>query len=257
MSSDRERLVTDAFVSVADSLVEPFDVVELLNGLTEKCARLLDVASSGLLLADGAGVLHVVAASSEETRSLELFQLQRDEGPCLECYRTGSVVRVADLRSHAKDWPQFVSAAIHKGFLSAHAVPMRLHDQALGALGLFGSSVGSLNDDDLNLAQALAHVASVALVAGNAMTDREQLNQQLQVALDSRVFIEQAKGAIAQLANVSMDEAFVLLRQYARDRNYKLTVVARGVATRTLPVQHVAAGRQAARAPRLTTDKLA
>jgi transcriptional regulator with GAF, ATPase, and Fis domain len=240
VSPERELLVTDAFVSLADSLVGPFDVVELLNGLTEECARLLDVASAGLLLADSSGVLHVVAASSERTRSLELFQLQRDEGPCLECYRTGIMVCVADLQTNAERWPQFVPAALKLGFASIHAVPMRLNDRILGALGLFGSAVGALNDDDLSLAQALAHVASVALVTGNATSDQDRLNRQLQLALDSRVLIEQAKGAIAQYSSVTMDEAFAHLRRYARDHNEKLTEVARSVVARTLSIQAIA-----------------
>jgi transcriptional regulator with GAF, ATPase, and Fis domain len=244
VSPNRERLVTKAFVSLADSLVGPFDVVELLDSLTEECARLLDVASAGLLLADRFGVLHVVAASSEQTRSLEVFQLQRDEGPCLECYRTGAPVSVANLQSQAGRWPQFVTAAGGMGFASVHAVPMRLHDQMLGALGLFGTTAGSLTDEDLSLGQALAHVASVALVAGNVATDRESLNLQLQTALESRVLIEQAKGAIAQQADVNMDEAFTMLRRYSRDHNQKLTDVARAVATRSLPIQEVSDRRQ-------------
>lgn len=242
-------MVTDAFVSLADRLVGPFDVVELLNGLTEECARLLDVASAGLLLADSSGVLHVVAASSERTRSLELFQLQRDEGPCLECYRSGIMVRVADLQGNADRWPQFVPAALKLGFASVHAVPMRLTDKVLGALGLFGAAVGSLNEDDLNLAQALAHVASVALVVGNATADQNRLSQQLQIALDSRVSIEQAKGAIAQYSSVTMDEAFARLRGYARDHNQKLTEIARSVVARTISIQEISSHAQAKQSP--------
>ena len=245
MIADRERSVTEAFVSLANSLVGPFDVVELLNGLTEHCARLLDVASAGLLLADRADVLHVVAATSEQTRSLEMFQLQRDQGPCLDCYRSGSPVSVADLETQADRWPQFVSAARNVGFRSVHAIPMRLHDQRLGALGLFGTSIGALNDDDLSLGQALAHVASVALVTGNAAVTRDTVNQQLQTALESRVFIEQAKGILAQQGNLDMDEAFTLLRRYARDHNQKLTEVAQAVVSRSLPSQQVIDGRMA------------
>jgi hypothetical protein len=239
VSADRERLVTEAFVSLADRLVGLFDVVELLTDLTESCARLLDVASAGLLLADRSDVLHVLAASSEAARSLELFQLQRAEGPCLECFRSGTAVRVPSLANREGRWPQFAPAARNLGFASVHAVPMRLHDQMLGALGLFGTSVGALKDDDLALGQALADVASVALVTGNATADRAVLTEHLQTALDSRVFIEQAKGAIAQYANLDMDAAFALLRKYARDHNQKLTDLAQTVASRSLPVQQV------------------
>lgn len=245
MTADRERSVTDAFVSLTSTLVQGFDVVELLNSLTEDCAALLDIASAGLLLADRSDVLHVVAASSERTRSLELFQLQRAEGPCLECFRTGTAVQVADLDREIGRWPQFVPAARAMGFSSVHAVPMRLHDRILGALGLFGTTVGALNDDDLRLGQSLAHVASVALVAGTAAASRDVLNQQLQVALNSRVFIEQAKGAIAQHTGVDMDDAFGLLRRYSRDHNLKLTEVAQAVAARSIPVAQIVAHRGA------------
>jgi len=244
VSPPREQSVIEAFVSLADSLVGPFDVVELLKDLTDECAQLLDVASAGLLLADTAGVLHVVAASSEQTRSLELFQLQRDEGPCLECYRTGVAVSIADLNEHAQRWPQFVPAARMRGFVSVHAVPMRIQDRVLGALGLFGNAVGSINGEDLRLGQALAHVASVALITGNASADQAHVNQQLQIALDSRVYIEQAKGVIAEYLNVNMDEAFELLRRYSRDHNVKLTDVSQALATRTLSLELVAGSRQ-------------
>lgn len=249
MSPSRERSVTEAFVSLADSLVRPFDVIDLLEDLTEQCATLLDIASAGLLLADASGVLHVLAASSQQTRNLELFQLQRDEGPCLECYRTGQVVKVADLTTRRARWPQFVAAAHRNGFVSVHALPLRLHDHTLGAIGLFGTTIGALNDEDLTLGQALAHVASVALVTGNAATDRDNLNRQLQTALDSRVFIEQAKGAIAQHANVDMDQAFALLRRYSRDNNRKLTNVAEAITTRTLAIQAVSGRSAPARRP--------
>ncbi len=162
----REHLVTEAFVSLANSLVGRFDEVELLNGLTTDCTRLLDVDAAGLLLADRNGVLHVVAASSERTRNLELFQLQRDEGPCLDCFHSGRPTSVKDLRLEVDRWPEFVPAAIAAGFASVDAIPLRLLDDVLGAIGLFGSSTGSLNGEDLDLAQALAHVAAVAIGVG-------------------------------------------------------------------------------------------
>jgi GAF domain-containing protein len=243
MRGDREHSVTEAFVTLADGLVGSFDVVELLNDLTEVCARLLDVASAGLLLADDLGVLHVIAATSESTRSLELFQVQRDEGPCLVCYHTGEALSIANLPLEIERWPQFVPAAVKRGFISVHAVPMRLQEDVLGALGLFGTTVGTLNEDDLNLAQALAHVASVALVSGNATADRDRLSHQLQTTLNSRVYIEQAKGVIAEYSNISMDEAFAVLRNYSRDHNLKLTDVARATATRSMPLEEVTGSR--------------
>ena len=243
MSADRERGVTRAFVTLSNSLVDGFDLVDLLSGLTTDCAVLLDIESAGLLLADSGGVLHVLAASSERTRSLELFQLQRAEGPCLDCFRGGRPVIIPDLHQAAGRWPQFAPRAIHAGFVSVHAVPMRLQNTVLGALGLFGTSVGSLGDDDLSLVQALAHVACVAIVQDKVATDRAAVATQLQTALDSRVVLEQAKGILSQVGGLDMEQAFAALRQYARDGNQRLTDVARAVVRRELPAAHILAGR--------------
>jgi len=239
MTGDRERTLTEAFVFVANSLVDGLDPVDLLSGLTADCARLLDIESAGLLLADPQGRLHVVAASSERTRTLELFQLQRDQGPCLDCFHSGAPVAVADLQAEAARWPEFVAAATAAGFASVHALPMRLRDTVLGTLGLFGASVGALAEEDLNLGQALAYVASVALVVDKATTDKESINQQLQVALQSRIVLEQAKGLLAQLGNLDMDQAFAVLRRYARDHNERLSEVAQAVVARAMPAQQL------------------
>jgi hypothetical protein len=252
LTNDREKGVTQAFVALANSLVDGFDVVDLLSGLTADCARLLDVASAGLLLADTNGVLHVIAASSETTRNLELFQLQRDEGPCLDSYRNGAPVSVADLNAEVERWPQFVAAATAAGFVSVHAVPMRLRDHRLGTLGLFGTRVGALTSEDLSLAQALAHVASVALVQDKAVADRDIVVEQLQTALSSRVVLEQAKGFLAQRGSLDMDDAFSALRSYARENNLRLTDLARAVVAREIAVELLldsADARQSRRAP--------
>lgn len=235
MSDGREREVTRAFVELASSLARGYDVVELLSTLTTDCARLLDIASAGLLLADGRGVLHVMAASSERTRQLEVFQVQRADGPCRDCYLDGAPVQVPDLRLEADRWPRFVPAAMEAGFLSVHALPMRLRDQVLGALGLFGTTPGSLHPDDLSLAQALADVASVALVQERVAADQQTLNEQLQTALTSRVVLEQAKGVLAQQGSLPIEETFGILRRYARDNNLRLTAVAEAIVDRRLP----------------------
>jgi transcriptional regulator with GAF, ATPase, and Fis domain len=239
MTDKREREVTAAFVSVASSLATGYDVVDLLNTLTAECASLLDVASAGLLLADQLGVLHVLAASTEHTRQLEVAQLQREEGPCLDCYRTGQPILVPNLKEAAARWPQFVAAAGSVGFASVHALPMRLGSNILGALGLFGTTSGPLNVDDLSLGQALADVASVALVQDTAAADKAVINEQLQKALTSRVIIEQAKGVLAQQGELDMAQAFAVLRRYARDNNLRVTHVAQAVTSRSLPAQQV------------------
>jgi GAF domain-containing protein len=248
VTADREQGITGAFVAIADSLVDPtIDPVDLLSTLTHDCARLLNVEAAGLLLSDANAVLHVIAASSEATRNLELFQLQRDEGPCLECYRSGAPVVVPDLRRVVGRWPHFATAAMTAGFLSVHALPMRLRERVLGTLGLFGANAGVLDEQDLKLAQALAHVASIVLIADQAATDQVTLNEQLQAALSSRVVIEQAKGLLAQLGDLDMDQAFSMLRKYARDHNLRLSMLSQAVVAREVSATDVL---QYSRAPK-------
>ena len=237
--SRTEADVTQALVAVASGLVKGGDVVDLLVTLTSDCARLLDCASAGLLLADGRGVLHVMAASSERTRELEVFQVQRADGPCRDTYLSGEPVSAPDLQAESHRWPLFVPAARRAGFASVHALPLRLGEVTLGALNLFGNSVGALNKQDLSLGQALADVATVALVQDRAVTDRESLNVQLQTALSSRVVLEQAKGLLAQQGELDMADAFRFLRSYSRDHNQRLTDVAQAVVSRTLSAQQV------------------
>ena len=226
----RETRVLEAVRALVDSLLDDFDVVELLTELTEHCAGLLDTAAAGLLLADPRRQLHLMAATSEAIQDLELFQLQSDEGPCLDCFTTGEPVSVADLPEAQARWPRFVAAAIDAGFSSVHAVPMRAAGTVLGALGLFGTEVGDLNDADQLLAQTLAHVACVAILQEHAPTPDTVLPQ-LRAALSSRVVVEQAKGFLHERLAVSVEEAFALLRRHAHGQGEHLTDVARRLIT--------------------------
>ena len=226
----RETRVLDAVVTLVDSLLDDFDVVDLLTELTERCAELLDVESAGLLLADPLEQLVLLAATSEVTRDLELFQLQADEGPCVDCYFTGRPVSVADLNAEASRWPRFVPAAIEAGFSSVHAVPMRAAGRVMGALGLFGTQSGELNEADLLVGQTLAHIASVAILQEHPHT-ASTVMPQLRSALTSRVVVEQAKGFLRETLDISVEEAFQLLRSYARTHGDHLTDVARRIMT--------------------------
>lgn len=239
MPDPREERVIDAFVLLARSLATGYDVVDLLGVLTGVCADLLDIEAAGLLLADRAGVLHVLAASSENTRHLETFQVQRREGPCLDCFAGGEPVSVPDLAAVHDRWPQFAAAAELAGVRSVHALPLRLQGNTLGAMGLFGSQPGALNPQDLQLGQALADVASVSLVQERAAADRELVMTQLQTALTSRIVIEQAKGVLAQQGGMDMDQAFAALRRYSRDHNLKLHDTAHAVVSRSLPAEQL------------------
>jgi hypothetical protein len=226
----RETRVLNAVVTLVDNLLDDFDIVDLLTGLTERCAELLDVAAAGFLLADPLQQLRLLAATSEQAHELELYQLQADEGPCVDCYISGEPVSVADIRAEGQRWPQFVPAALEAGFASVHAIPMRAAGLVLGALGLFGTHTGELNEADLLVGQTLTRIACVAILQEHPPTPFTVLPQ-LRSALTNRVIVEQAKGLLRELLNVSVEEAFALLRTYARDNGDHLTEVARRLMT--------------------------
>jgi len=221
------ELLSDTFVDLADTMVADFDVIDFLHMLTDRSVRLLSVSAAGVMLADPRGELRVAAASSEAAGLVELFQLQNDQGPCLDCYRTGHPITAPDLAGASQRWPRFAAAAIQAGFGTVHALPMRLRDQVIGALNLFGTGTVLLEPADLRIGQALADVATIGLLQERNVRRVATLAEQLQAALNSRVAIEQAKGKLAERLNVDMDQAFTLLRDYARSSNQRLTDVAR------------------------------
>jgi GAF domain-containing protein len=230
----REELLGSAMVELADTLVSDFDLVELLHSLTGHCVSILDAAAAGVMIAGPGGELRVVAASDERTRLLELFELQRDEGPCLDCYRSSQVVTEPDLANSGK-WPVFRSEAMASGFLAAFAVPLRLRDNVIGALNLFRAEQGTLTASDLQTAQVLADIATIGLLQERAVRESRLLADQLQSALNSRIVLEQAKGMLAEHGKMSVDEAFNRLRGYSRDRNLRLQAVAQALTTGALP----------------------
>jgi|CZKT01.1.fsa_nt_gi transcriptional regulator with GAF, ATPase, and Fis domain len=223
------QLLSDTFVELTDTMVAGFDVIDFLHVLTDRTVQLLDVSAAGLLLADPRGELRVVAASSEAARLLELFQLQNDQGPCLDCFRAGQPVAAADLNAEAKRWPRFASAAQEAGFAAVQALPMRLRDQIIGALNLFRATPGTFDRADVRVGQALADVATISLLHERSMRHSDALNEQLQTALHSRVVIEQAKGKLAERLGLDMAQAFSLMRDHARARNLRLADVAQSV----------------------------
>lgn len=228
MSEMTQVRLTEVFVELADTLVDDFDLLDFLHGLTRKCVEILDVTAAGLMLTDERDRLQVVAASTERTRLLELFQLQTEQGPCVDCFRTGRPVSVADLPSTDR-WPHFTEAAAEVGFASVHALPMRLRSEVIGALNLFHTDPGSLDQETRQVGQALADVATIGLLQQRAIQHRDSLTEQLQTALNSRVLIEQAKGVLAERLDLDVADAFARLRDEARARNRRLSEFARGI----------------------------
>jgi transcriptional regulator with GAF, ATPase, and Fis domain len=236
MSALAPERVSEIFVEFADTLVEEFDLIEFLQMVTARASELVGSAAAGLLLADAHGQLHFMAASDERTELLELFQVQAQEGPCLDCYRQGAPVVNADLRDASDRWPQFAPRAVAAGFRSVHAFPMRLRQEVIGALNMFGTDVGRMEPGDVRTVQALADVATIGLLQERAVRQGEVLTGQLQGALNSRIIIEQAKGAVAQMRSCTVDEAFTLLRSYCRTHNLRLSDVAQAVVTDSQPI---------------------
>ena len=222
-----QQLLAKTFVELADNLVADFDLIDFLYLLTDRSVALLAASAAGVVLADPRGELRLAAASSEQAGLLELFQLQNDQGPCLECFRTGRPVTAADLAGPAQRWPRFAHAAVQSGFRTVEALPMRLREQVIGALNLFGAEPGPFDPADLRVAQALADVATIGLLHERNVRRTETVAEQLQAALNSRVIIEQAKGKLAERLSIDMDRAFNMLRDYARNTNQRLTDVAR------------------------------
>lgn len=232
----REQRINAAFVAVADTLIADYDLIDLLHTLVDVCADVLDVEAAGLVLADDGGELQLLASTSEQADLVEIMQLGAGAGPCVDCFRTGNVVMVADIAESGGQWPEFQAAALEQGFRAVHATPMRLRGQVLGALNLFSAEPGILNPADAGVAQALADVATIGILQERSIRETGVVAEQLKSALESRVLIEQAKGVLSALEGVGVDEAFGRLRDYARNHNLTLRAVAEGVAARTLEV---------------------
>jgi len=238
-----EPLFIRTLVELADTLVDDFDVVDLLTLLSDRCVEVLDVSAAGIMLVSAEGDLRVIASSSEAMRIVELFELQTDEGPCVDCYRDGALIMNPDLAATRDRWPRFSPVALDSGFQSAHALPMRLRGAVIGALNLFRAQTGHLEDQDALAAQALADVATIAILQHRVGLQAHLVNEQLNEALNSRVVIEQAKGVIAERAGIDTDEAFQRLRHHARSNNLRLADLAREVASGTLAVDDFGGSR--------------
>jgi GAF domain-containing protein len=230
----REQDLLTAFVEFADTFVDDYDVVEFLHRLAERCIGLVDVSEAGIMLADRNGTLHYIASSSERMHLIELFELQHDEGPCLDAYRTGLAVHTGMADDADARWPRFAPHAREVGFRSVSALPMRLRANVIGALNLFSTKPEPLSTEDRQVTQALADIATIAILQERALTDGQIVTSQLEGALKSRIAIEQAKGIVGEHNHVSVDDAFKLLRGYARNHNRPLRQTAIDIIDGTL-----------------------
>jgi GAF domain-containing protein len=224
----------DVFVEAADTLVDDFDLIDFLHHVAEHTVSISGASSVGMLLADENDELQFMAASSVDARQLELYQLEHVEGPCLDCYTSRRPVIVNDVTAVADRWPTFVPRATELGVQSVHAFPMRLRDRVIGALNVFGSTPLPLDSRDARVIQSLADIATIGIIQERAILAAETLTQQLQGALASRVVIEQAKGVVAASTGITVDEAFAVLRGYARSHRIRVTDLSNDIVTRIL-----------------------
>ena len=237
MSKERQdRDFFETFATLADTLVAGFDVVDLLQTLVESCERMLDITAAGILLMNDEGELEVVASTSEAARLVELMQLSAEAGPCIVSFNSGQVVSVPDIRDSPLEWERYRQAAIEQGFASVYAIPLRLRETTIGAMNLLKSTVGELDDTDIRIATALADVATIGILHERAIVESGRVSEQLSQALQSRIVIEQAKGVISHLHAISTDDAFAVLRSYARSNRLLLSDVAQRIVTRDLEI---------------------
>ena len=241
----REQTLARTLVELADTLVDDFDVVDILTLLADRCVELLDVQAAGIMLAAPDGQLRVLVSSSEAMRILEVFEIQAQEGPCFDSYHTGQTVVNQDLDAVNGRWPRFSTEALAVGFKSAHALPMHLRGNVIGALNLFREDVGEMSREDVEIAQAFADIATIAILQHSAAREAQVLAQQLSHALNSRVVLEQAKGMVAERLGLDMQQSFARLRNHARNHNLRLSGVAEAVIDGSLATSQLDAPRTA------------
>lgn len=236
---NREQRLARVFVELADTMVADFDAIDLLHTLTERTVSLLDVDAAGLVMADPRGRLQVLAATSHTARLLELFELQNEEGPCLDCYTSGEQVVNVDLNDATARWPKFSTASVDAGYQSVHALPLRLRKRTLGAMNLFCSNRSTLTSDDLAVGQAMADVSTIGLLQERNVRRQEVLAEQLHTALNSRILIEQAKGVLAERAGIDVGDAFRRMRAYSRRASRPLNSIATAVIENAIAIEEL------------------
>ena len=234
MNEVAQQRLLQTFVTLADTLVDDYDVVDLLQLLVDTCHDVLEMTAAGILLADPQGELEVVASTSESSRLVEMMQLSAEAGPCIESFRTGRSVSVPHIRDVDDEWRAFRASALEQGYQSMDALPLRLRNSTIGTLNLLRAAPGPAPEDAILAAQAFADVATIGILHERSLRQSEILSEQLQAALNSRIVIEQAKGVISHTRGVSIDEAFTLIRQYSRSHRIGVSSVAAQLVNRTL-----------------------
>jgi len=220
---DREGQLVSTLVELADVFVEHFDVLGLL---TERCVEIFGASAAGIILVSADGHLGLMTSSNEALRNLELFELQVQEGPCLDCFHGGVAVIEQDLTTAGARWPRLSVRSLEAGYRSVHALPMRLQGTTIGALNLFRTEKGAMDESDVVAAQGFADVATIAIFQQRARNEAQLVNEHLRQVMNGRIIVEQAIGVLAESVPVNTENAFTLLRRYAQMHNLRLIEVA-------------------------------
>lgn len=236
MARTRERQLVETFVTLTDTLVTDYDVVDLLQSLVDNTTELFDASAAGIMLANHRQELEVIASTSERSNFIGLMQLEAGEGPCVEASMTGQTVSVESPTEMQRRWPRFAAASEQQGYVSVHSVPLRLRNATLGSMNLFREVPGALNAEDAVALRALTDVATISILQHRTTEHADLVQTQLQHALDSRVLIEQAKGFLSNTHQVDMDTAFTMLRSYARSHRTRIADTARDVISRVIVI---------------------
>jgi GAF domain-containing protein len=219
-----ERL-GEVLVEVADTLTDGFDLRDFLRMVTAHASELVAADAAGVLLVDDHARLQLMTATDGRARALGTFEIEANEGPSQDAFRRADAVTDPDLAATDR-WPNFAPRAVVAGFRSVHAFPLRLRQQVIGVLDLYGTGAGRMRSADVRVLQALADTATIGVLQHRAIRRGEALTDQLQRALTSRVIIEQAKGRLAQVHAVTPEQAFELMRAYSRTHRWRLGEIA-------------------------------
>jgi GAF domain-containing protein len=228
-TTERETHLAEMFVALADVVGSEAGIVDVLHELSLATRTIPGVSDTGILLADETGALRVMASASERADRIGMLQLGAGNGPCIECFSTGSAVNVDDIAAVAGDWPAYYRAAVALQVRAVHALPLRLRERTIGVMSLFSEQPGGFTDSDMALAQAFGDAATIAILQIRISEGQRRTEDQLTAALASRVLIEQAKGIVAGGRKIPVDDAFDLLRDYSRAHRLRLHDVAQRV----------------------------
>lgn len=235
MTTTREQQLTEAFVALSDTLGDDVDPLVLLGRLIHHSVALTAIDAAGAMLVNARGGLRSAITTEHATELTEIWQAQTHQGPCVEAFTTGVAVHAADLETCKDRWPDFVPVAQAAGYRSAHALPLFLRGQSIGALNLLGRDPTPLTAQETQLLRALADVATTALLSWDRQPLRpEDVTTRTQAALSGKAVFDTASGMLAATADITPAQAAQQLHAYAAHHHQRPTDIADQLVRRVL-----------------------